>query len=81
MIVSIAASAVPIALSLWALLDAAGRPEWVFAFLGRSRTAWVALLTLGLLTCGLGIVAAPYYLVRVRPRLIGVEAGRLTDRR
>jgi Protein of unknown function (DUF2516) len=68
-------AAVPLGLSLWALLDAAHRPEWAFAFVNRSRTAWVAACAVGILFCGFGIVVALWYLLRVRPQVAGVEAG------
>jgi len=76
-VVSILLSSIPLGLSTWALLDAARRPEWAFAFANRSRTAWVAANVMGILVCGLGVVVALYYLVRVRPQVAGVEAGRL----
>ena len=67
----------PIALSLWAMLDAAHRPEWAFSFVNRSRTAWVAACAIGILFCGPGVVIALWYLLRVRPQVAGVESGRL----
>jgi hypothetical protein len=72
-------SAIPLGFSVWALLDAAGRPEWAFALAGRSRIAWVALTGAGILFCFLGIVVAPWYLLKVRPRVMAAEAGRLTE--
>jgi hypothetical protein len=76
-VLGLAVAAVPLALSLWALLDAARRPEWAFAFVNRSRTAWVAATAAGILFCGPGVVIALWYLLRVRPQVAGVEAGRL----
>jgi hypothetical protein len=70
-------TALPIALSLWAMLDAARRPEWAFSYVNRSRTAWVAACAVGILFCGPGVVIALWYLLRVRPQVAGVEAGRL----
>ena len=68
---------IPIALSVWAMLDAARRPEWAFSFVNRSRTAWVAACAVGILFCGPGVVIALWYLLRVRPQVAGVEAGRI----
>jgi hypothetical protein len=68
---------IPIALSVWAMLDAARRPEWAFSFVNRSRTAWVAACAVGILFCVPGVVIALWYLLRVRPQVAGVEAGRL----
>ena len=70
-------AAIPLALSLWALLDAANRPEWAFAFVNRNRTTWVAACAIGILFCGPGVIVALWYLLRVRPQVAGVEAGRL----
>jgi hypothetical protein len=76
-VVSLLLSAIPLALSVWALLDAAHRPEWAFSFVNRSRTAWVAATAIGVLFCLPGVVVALWYLIRVRPQVAGVEAGRL----
>ena len=70
-------AAVPIGLSVWAMLDAAHRPEWAFAFVNRNRTTWVAACAVGILFCGPGIVVSLWYLLRVRPQVAAVEAGRL----
>jgi hypothetical protein len=72
-------SAIPLALSVWALLDAAGRPEWAFALAGRSRVAWVALTGAGILFCFLGLVVAPWYLLKIRPTVAAAESGRVPD--
>jgi hypothetical protein len=76
-VVSLLLSAIPLALSVWALLDAAHRPEWAFSFVNRSRTAWVAATAIGVLFCLPGVVVALWYLLRVRPQVAGVEGGRL----
>lgn len=78
MIGSILVLSIPLMVSVWALLDAARRPAWAFALAGRSRTVWVALGAAGVFVCAAGVVVAVYYLVRVRPVVAAVEAGRLT---
>ena len=70
-------AALPHAHNQWAVLDAANRPEWAFAFVNRSRTTWVAACAIGILFCGPGVIVALWYLLRVRPQVAGVEAGRL----
>ena len=40
----------PLGLSLWALLDAAHRPEWAWALAGRRRVVWIAAIMFGILT-------------------------------
>ena len=61
----------PLALTLWALLDAARRPQWAWALAERSQVAWMTMILLGaLLVCaGVG-----------RERLVSVE-GPPGDRR
>jgi hypothetical protein len=71
-------AAIPLAISVWALLDAAHRPEWAFALARRSRTAWVAATGLGILFCGPGVLVAVWYLVKVRPGVAAAESGRIT---
>lgn len=70
---------IPLALNLWALLDAARRPEWAFALSGRSRTSWVVLTGGGIFICGAGVVLAAWYLVRIRPEVAAAESGLLRE--
>jgi hypothetical protein len=78
-VVSVLVAAIPVALSVWAMLDAARRPEWAFSFVNRSRTFWVAACAIGVLFCVPGLLISLWYLLRVRPQVAGVEAGRLAD--
>jgi hypothetical protein len=71
-------AAIPLALSVWALLDAARRPEWAFALARRSRTAWVAATGFGILFCGPGVILSLWYLLKVRPGVAAAESGRLS---
>jgi hypothetical protein len=71
-------AAIPLALSTWALLDAARRPEWAFALARRSRTAWVAATGFGILFCGPGVIISLWYLFKVRPGVAAAESGRLS---
>jgi hypothetical protein len=68
---------IPLAVSMWALLDAARRPEWAFSFANRSRTVWVVANGFGILFCGVGVVVAVYYLLKVRPQIAAIEGGRV----
>jgi hypothetical protein len=70
-------AAIPLSLSMWALLDAAHRPEWAFALARRSRTAWVAATGFGILFCGPGVILSLWYLIKVRPGVAAAESGRL----
>ena len=66
---------IPLALSVWALLDAARRPEWAFALAGRSRVVWVAACGGGILFNVVGLPAALWYLIRIRPSVARAESG------
>lgn len=77
-IVKLLVACVPLAISVTALLDCARRPEWAFAFVGRSRTVWVTLTGIGVLFCGPGIVTALWYWFKVRPAVARVERGELS---
>jgi vacuolar-type H+-ATPase subunit I/STV1 len=68
---------VPLTLSVWALLDAAGRPEWAWALAGRRRVMWIAAILFGVLTLVVGLVVSVVYLVRVRPEIAAAEQGRV----
>jgi len=74
---SIGLFATPLVLSVWALLDAAHRPGWVWALGERNRALWMAAILFGLLSVLLGLVIATAYLLRVRPRLAAIEGGDL----
>ncbi len=75
------------ALKIFALVDAALRPEPVWrAAVSQSKTFWLVLLVLAVLFGGIGIlglaglVAAIVYLVDVRPKLREVRGGRPGNR-
>ena len=69
---------IPLGLSLWALLDAAHRPEWAWALAGRRRVVWLAAILFGILTLVGGLVISGFYLVSVRPRIAAAENGDIT---
>jgi hypothetical protein len=69
--------ATPLMLTLWALLDAARRPEWAWALAGRRRVVWLAAILFGAMTVILGVVISSLYLLRVRPAVAAAEDGRL----
>jgi hypothetical protein len=67
--------ALPIALSLTALLDAARRPEWAWALAGRARVVWMVLILFGTIVLPLGVGVSTWYLLRIRPELRDAERG------
>ena len=70
---------VPLAISLWALLDAAKRPGWAWSLAERNQAMWIAAICLGFLTVAGGLLVSGIYLVRVRPRVADAEDGRIAD--
>ena len=70
-------SALPLALTAWALLDAARRPEWAWALAGRRRVVWLAAILFGAMALVVGLVVSSVYLLRVRPEIEAAESGRL----
>lgn len=71
------AAAIPLGLSLWALLDAARRPQWAWALTGRRQVVWMAAIMLGTFTVIGGMVLCAYYLTRVRHEVAAAEDGRI----
>ncbi len=66
---------IPLGVSLWALLDAAHRPEWAWALAGRRRIVWIVVILVGILTVVGGLVISAYYLLSIRPRVAAAERG------
>ena len=73
-----AALSIPLGITIWAFLDAAKRPGWVWAFSGRRQVVWLCIVAFGVLTVIGGLAISGYYLARVRPELAAIEAGDLT---
>jgi hypothetical protein len=71
---------VPLGLTVWALLDAARRPDWAWALADRRRVVWLAAILFGALTLVVGLVVSCAYLMRVRPEIEAAESGRVRDR-
>ena len=70
-------ASVPLGISLWALLDAARRPRWVWALSSHSQTPWMAAIVAGVLLTVVGLAISLWYLFRVRPDLRRIEQGDL----
>jgi amino acid transporter len=68
---------VPIGVSVWALLDAARRPQWAWALAGRNQVVWMAGIMLGTLFLVPGLVVSGWYLTSVRPIIAAAEDGRV----
>jgi hypothetical protein len=70
---------IPLAVSLWALLDAARRPAWAWSLADRNQAMWIAFVLVGFCSVIGGLVISAVYLLRVRPRIAAAEAGRLAE--
>jgi hypothetical protein len=67
----------PLALSMWALLDCARRPRWAWALAGRSQQWWMVAILCGFLILIGGVAISGWYLLRVRPVIAAAEGGQL----
>ena len=74
-IVATVIACIPLGISVWALLDAANRPEWAGALAGRRRVVWMAAIMFGVLTVIGGLVISAWYLARIRPDVRAAERG------
>lgn len=68
---------IPLAVSAWALLDAAHRPGWAWALTRHRRVAWLAAIGFGVLTVVGGLLVSAWYLSRVRPVVRSAERGEM----
>jgi solute carrier family 34 (sodium-dependent phosphate cotransporter) len=66
------AAAVLLALPVWAIVDASGRPKRHWDEAHESKRFWIALLVVTA-PLGIGFVVALVYLMRVRPKLSSAE--------
>ena len=77
-ILAISFAAIPLAISMWALLDAARRPAWAWALTGRDRAMWIGGICLGILSVIGGLLVSGIYLVKIRPAVAAAEQGDLS---
>lgn len=69
--------AIPLSLTLWALLDAARRPQWAWALSGRRQVVWMAVIMFSAFTVLGGVIISAWYLTRVRHEVAAAEDGRM----
>jgi hypothetical protein len=63
------------ALSIGALIDAWSRPDQAWSAAHRHKNVWLWMLVLGLIACGIGWIAAGFYLAFVRPAVKNARPG------
>lgn len=71
---------IPLAISLWALLDCARRPSWAWALADRRQVVWMAAILVGFFTVIGGLMISGWYLLRIRPEIRDAESGRINPR-
>ena len=70
-------AAIPLGLTVWALLDAARRPQWAWALTERRQVMWMAGIMFGALTVVGGVAISTWYLLKIRPQVAAAEDGRV----
>ncbi len=75
----VAIASIPLVFVGLTFLHAAQRPQWVWVLSGRTQIVWLVALLLGSAIIPIGIPAAIYYLVKVRPELIRIESGDVSN--
>jgi hypothetical protein len=70
---------IPLAISVWALLDCVRHPQWAWALAGRRQVVWLTAILFGLLCVGLGLLISVWYLARIRPIITAAERGSVAD--
>lgn len=73
----IAVASIPIAIVMLSFLHAARTPQWVWAMSGNTQIWWLAGLLIGVPVMPIGLPAAIWYLVKIRPVLGRIETGNL----
>ena len=76
-VVLAAIAAIPLSLTVWALLDAARRPQWAWALADRSQAAWMAGIMFSAFTVIGGLAVSTWYLTKVRRSIADAEEGRI----
>jgi hypothetical protein len=66
---------VPVAVSVWVLLDVTSLPETAFERAGTNRTLWIVLPVVGLFICMMSIVVALVWYFSYRRRVQAAAAG------
>lgn len=70
-------AAIPLSLTVWALLDAARRPQWAWALTGRRQVVWMAAIMFSAVTVVGGMIVSTWYLHKIRHEVAAAEDGRL----
>lgn len=66
---------IPLAISLWALLDCARHPQWAWALAGRRQVVWLVAILFGFVSVVGGLLISGWYLLRIRPEIAAAASG------
>ena len=65
----------PLAVSVWALLDCVRHPQWAWALSGRRQVVWLVAILFGFISVIGGLAISLWYLIKVRPLVSAAERG------
>jgi hypothetical protein len=69
-VVIVSLGLIPLAICIWAIVDAASRPQSAWTAIGKSRATWITLIAVFTIFCNLvGFVIAIAYLTTIRNQL------------
>lgn len=71
----VAVASIPLVFVGLTFLHAARIPQWVWVLSGRTQIIWLATLAVGSAVIPIGVPAAIWYLMFVRPTLSAIERG------
>lgn len=61
---------------VWAVIDAAGHPEWAWQQAGQSKVVWIVVPIVALVLCGVfSLILVGVYFTSIRPQVIRVLRG------
>jgi hypothetical protein len=66
---------VPLAVTVWAVVDAATRPDWAFVQSGQNKVLWIVLpIAASFFFCS-GWLVAIIYLAAIRPKVVAAQSS------
>jgi len=66
---------VPVGVTVFAIIDGVGQPEWAWQQTGQSKALWIALQAAGIFVFPLDVIMSIIYFATVRPKLVLAQQG------